>query len=264
MTILTSSRLCPKPNIAGVKSDGHSYDTVLKSENFSLSAVEFSPNFPKYSVAAALTLEAEIRNALKDDKLGQEIIQALQKKEQRHPRVDISECSYSNDLLYIYGLVYVPENIELQRKVIEGCHDHPAAGHPGQASTFELVSRDYWWPGMRKTISRNIKNPDTCARTKPARHAPFGFLKPLEIPQHRWESVSMDFITGLPESNGFNACLVVVDRLTKMAHFIATNDTVTSEGLAILYRDNVFKHHGLPTSFVTDRGSVLTSDFKAS
>ena len=71
----------------------------------------------------------------------------------------------------------------------------------------------------------------------------------------------MDFITGLPESNGFNACLVVVDRLTKMAHFIATNDTVTSEGLAILYRDNVFKHHGLPTSFVTDRGSVFTSDF---
>ena len=71
----------------------------------------------------------------------------------------------------------------------------------------------------------------------------------------------MDFITGLPTSNYFNAILVVVDRLTKMAHFVPTTDTVTAEGLATLYRDHIWGLHGIPNSIISDRGSVFTSAF---
>ncbi|KAI0992596.1 hypothetical protein K3495_g15589 [Podosphaera aphanis] len=112
---------------------------------------------------------------------------------------------------------------------------------------------------MRATVGQYVRNCDTCARIKPVRHAPFGYLKPLEIPQKRWESISLDFITGLPTSSGFDALLVVVDRLTKMAHFIPTTTACSASHLAVLLRDNIFRLHGLPESVVSDRDPVFTS-----
>lgn len=113
---------------------------------------------------------------------------------------------------------------------------------------------------MRILIDRYLRNCDTCARIKPVRHAPFGYLKPLQIPQKRWESISLDFITGLPISSKFDALLVVVDRLTKMSHFIPTTTTCSASNLAILLRDNIFRLHGLPESIVSDRDPVFTSN----
>ena len=114
---------------------------------------------------------------------------------------------------------------------------------------------------MRGTIAQYIRNCDTCSRIKPARHAPYGLLKPLEIPIRRWTSVSLDLITGLPPSNGYDALLVVVDRLSKMAHYAATTTDVSSKGIAKLYLDNIFQLHGLPDSVVSDRGTQFSSDF---
>jgi hypothetical protein len=219
--------------------------------------------FPKNFSVSALNRDQleDIKTTLEQDPEAQSIIDALNKGLRKHPRVPIGECEVKEDLLYVYGLVYIPNNLELQRKIIASCHDHPAAGHPGQARTYEMVSRHFWWPKMRHTIARFIRNCDTCVRTKPARHAPFGLLRPLEIPQRRWASVSMDFITGLPESKGSNTLLVMVDRLTKMAHFVPTTETVTAEGLATLVQDNLFRLHGLPENFVSDRDKLFTSQF---
>ena len=69
-------------------------------------------------------------------------------------------------------MLYVPDNKNLYREILHAHHDHPAAGHPGRAATYKLVSRNYWWPGMRKTIARYLANCDTCARIKPVRHVP--------------------------------------------------------------------------------------------
>ena len=161
----------------------------------------------------------------------------------------------------MYGLLYVPDNESLHREIIHAHHDHPAARHPSQAATYELVSRNYWWPGLHKTIARYLANCDTWARIKPARHAPFGLLKPLQVPVTRCSSVSMDFIMGLPESNRYNAILVVFDRLTKMAHYIPTHEDTNSEKVARLYFDNIFYLHGLPASIISDRGTQFTSGF---
>src|SRR5258707_4783855 len=110
-------------------------------------------------------------------------------------------------------------------------------------------------------MARFIRNCDTCTRIKPAHHAPYGLLKPLEVPIRWWSSISLDFITGLPMSNGYDALLVVVDRLSKMAHYIPTNTDITSKGLARLYFDHVFRLHGIPDSVVSDRGTQFISEF---
>src|SRR5258705_13962733 len=105
---------------------------------------------------------------------------------------------------------------------------------------------------MRYTIARFIRNCHTCTQIKPARHAPYGLLKPLEVPFRRWSSISLDLITGLPMSNGFDALLVMVDCLSKMAHYIPTTSDINSEQIAKLFFDNIFRLHGIPNSIVSD------------
>src|SRR5258705_2067592 len=104
---------------------------------------------------------------------------------------------------------------------------------------------------MRQTVAKYIHNCDTCAHTKPVRHAPYGLLKTLEVPFQHWSSVSLDFITRLSMSNGFDALLVMVDRLSKMAHYIPTTFNVNSKQLAKLFFDNIFTLLGIPDSIVS-------------
>jgi hypothetical protein len=253
-------------------SRGRPISNLLSPEDF-LEFDVYSDKLPqKFSISSAslasfsisdipISFRDLIVSSLTKDTLGQEIIKALETNQSRHPKVPLSECSYASNLLSVYGLIYVPNDEDLQRRIIQHIHDHPASGHPGTAATYELLSRSYWWPGMRKTVARFIRNCDTCARIKPVRHPPFGFLKSLEIPQRRWEDISCDFIVGLPDSNGYNAIWVIVDRLTKMAHFVPCRDDYDSKKFAELFVQWVFRLHGLPSSVVSDRGSVFTSRF---
>ena len=114
---------------------------------------------------------------------------------------------------------------------------------------------------MHHTIARYIRNCETCTRMTPAQHAPYGLLKHLEVPIRRWSTVSLDLITGLPLSSGHDALLVVVDRLSKMSHYIPTSTDVNSKGIAQLYFDHIFRLHGIPNSVVSDRGTQFISEF---
>jgi transposase InsO family protein len=106
-----------------------------------------------------------------------------------------------------------------------------------------------------------MDNCNTCKRIKPIRHTPFRLLKPLQLPTRPWDSISMDFITGLPETEGCNALWVIVDRLTKMSYFIACKDTMTLKDLAKGFMFHMVRAHGLPNSIISDRGSLFTSKF---
>ena len=114
---------------------------------------------------------------------------------------------------------------------------------------------------MRQTIVQYVRNCDICTRIKPARHASYGLLKPLQVPFCKWSSISLDRITGLSVSHGFDALLVVVDRLSKIAHFVPTTTEVNSKGIARLCLDNIFRLHGLPDSIVSDCGTQFVSQF---
>ena len=101
----------------------------------------------------------------------------------------------------------------------------------------------------------------TCQRTKPLWQKLHGLLTPNEIPQGYWDIISCDFIVDLPRSRGFDSIMVCMDRLSKMVHLIPCNKTISSEGAARKYRDNVWKDFGLPSHIISDHGSTFISNF---
>ena len=106
-----------------------------------------------------------------------------------------------------------------------------------------------------------IRECDVCQRIKAETVAPAGLLQPLAIPTKPWSNVSLDFVNGLPKSQGFEVILVVVDRLIKYVYFIPLSHLYSAAKVARLYMQYVFKLHGLPTSLVSDRDATFTSTF---
>jgi len=165
-----------------------------------------------------------------------------------------NEWKIKGDLMLKEEKVYVPKDEELRMEIIWLHHDMPAARHGGRWKTVELVTRNYWWPGVTRDVGRYVEGCDLCQRMKNRTKEPAGKLKLSEVPQKTWSHLTVDFITKLPVVAGKDAVLVVCDRLSKMAHFVATTEGTSAEGLARLFRDNVWKLHGLPESVVSDRG----------
>ena len=122
-----------------------------------------------------------------------------------------AEWRESQDLLYFRDRIYVPKNVDLQRRIVEQHHDMCIAGHAGRWKTLELVSRNYWWPQMSRYISKYCKTCNLCLCTKAQHQLPISELKPLSISEGRWDAVSVDFIVELPESEGYDVIMVVVD-----------------------------------------------------
>ena len=172
-----------------------------------------------------------------------------------------------DEVLHHQGLPFVPEIIRTE--LISRHHDDPLAGHFGIEKTRELIGRKYYWPSLRKDAEAYVKGCDVCLASKAVRHKPYGDLQALPVPTHRWKDLSMDFVTGLPVSTNwkgesYDSILVIVDRLTKMVHYEPVKVTIDAPGLAEVIIDMVVRHHGLPDSIVSDRGSVFTSKFWSS
>ena len=156
-----------------------------------------------------------------------------------------------NSATYITGLLYIPDTPS-RIDILKTHHDSPLAGHFGVAKTLELITRNYWWPKLRPFVQDYIKTCDMCAQVKTPRHLPYGKLLPLPVPAQQWQSVSLDFITDLPESNKFDSILVVVDQLSKMAHFIPCSKDISADQTASLFLKNVVCLHGLPDDIISD------------
>ena len=158
------------------------------------------------------------------------------------------------------GRLYVPEALRID--IILEHHNPPYAGHLGVEKTLEATARTFWWPSMRANIAAYIRHCGACQRNKPINRSPAGLLQPLPTPDYNWEQVTMDLITGLPvTARGHDATYVVVDRLSKMLHFIPTTKTVTAPQLAQLFIDNIFRIHGLPKAIISDRDPRFTGHF---
>src|SRR5271170_3411715 len=156
---------------------------------------------------------------------------------------------------------YVPDDASIKADLMKLYHDSKLAGHPGAKATQELIGRIFYWPGMGQYIERYVQGCDLCQRVKVQHHTPRGLLKPLEQPTANWTHISYDFIMDLPISRGFNAILVVVDRRSKMGHFIECNTNETAESTARLFYKNIWKYHGLPVNTVSDRGVQFNTYF---
>jgi len=171
-----------------------------------------------------------------------------------------NEWQIEGNLVLKERKVYVPKDEKLRAKVIQLHYDVPAAGHGGRWKTVELVTRNYWWPGVTRDIGRYVEECDLCQRMKNRMEEPAGKLKLSEVPKKSWSHLTVDFIMKLPVVTGKDAILIVCDRLSKMTHFVATTEGTIAEGLTRLFWDNVWKLHGLLESVVLDRGPQFAAE----
>jgi hypothetical protein len=134
--------------------------------------------------------------------------------------------------------------------------------HPGSDKMYQDLKKLYWWPNMKADIATYVSKCLTCSKVKDEYQKPSGLLQQQELPQWKWERITMDFITKLPKTpSGHDAIWVIVDRLTKLAHFIPIKETYKMEKLAIIYIKEIVSRHGVPVSIISDRDSRFTSRF---
>jgi len=168
------------------------------------------------------------------------------------------EWSIENGLVLKEEKIYILEGA-LRVEVIRRHYDTAVGGHRGKWKTTELVGRNYWWPGMTKEVAKYVKGYNLCQRHKNRTEVPAGKLMPNSIPEKPWRHISADFIVKLPLAQGYDTILVACNRLTKMAHFIPTTEKTSAVGLARLFRDNIWKLHGLPESIISNRGAQFAA-----
>lgn len=136
-------------------------------------------------------------------------------------------------------------------------HDSPIGGYLGESKTYFRLATYWFWVGMRKDISNYVHKCGVCQQHKDSQLLPTGLLQPLPVPSKVWKDVSMDFIEGLPLSKGMNSILVVVDRLSKYAHFIILRHPFTALTVVETFIKEVVHLHGFPMSIVFDRDRIL-------
>jgi len=164
------------------------------------------------------------------------------------------EWKIEGELVLKEEKVYVPKDEELRVEVIRLHHDVLAVGHGGQWKMVELVTRNYWWLGVTRDVGRYAEGCNLCQKMKNRMEEVAGKLKLSEVLEKPWMHLMVDFITKLPVVAEKDTILVVCDRLSKMTHFIATTEGTLAEGLVRLFRDNIWKLHGLPESVTSDQG----------
>ncbi|KAL0534344.1 hypothetical protein IC582_028634 [Cucumis melo] len=174
-----------------------------------------------------------------------------------------AEFSISSDggLLFERRLC-VPSDSAVKIELLSEAHSSPFSMHPGSTKMYQDLKRVYWWRNMKREVADFVSKCLVCQQVKAPRQKPAGLLQPLSIPEWKWENVSMDFITGLPRTlRGFTVIWVVVDRLTKSAHFVPGKSTYTASKWAQLYMSEIVRLHGVPVSIVSNRDARFTSKF---
>jgi hypothetical protein len=166
-----------------------------------------------------------------------------------------------NDLIYYKDQIFLVFGSAFKAKVLQACHDSSMAGHQGINKMYRKVRERFSWKGLKEDVIRNIKECTTCQANKDEHTHPVGLLQPFPIPEHKWESISMDFITELPKTQGKDCIFVVVDRLTNFSHFFAIATDFNATQVAELFFKEIFRLHGLPKTIVSDRDSRFMSTF---
>lgn len=230
---------------------------LLKPEFFAVHAIEPTHE----TMVDDDILLQDVKKALLSDEVTKNYKNLLQSGPREFGK-ELQDWNYENGLLLHRGKVYIPKdkNEDLRRRIVEMHHDHLTAGHQGFAKTYELITRNYWWPGMSIFIKKYTKGCDICQRMKNRTHQPYGPLMPNKVPEGPWEIITVDLITQLPESDGYDAICNIVDRLTKRAHFYPITGHFTAKDTAQIMYDRIYPIHGLPLQIISDRGTQFAAE----
>ncbi|WZZ69600.1 hypothetical protein YC2023_080970 [Brassica napus] len=158
--------------------------------------------------------------------------------------------------------VCVPNSKDLKDEILRQAHNSQYSIHPGSTKMYQDLKRYYHWEGMKRDVATWTLHCQTCQMVKAERQLPSGLLQELPLPEWKWDMVTIDFVTGLPITTGNkDAIWVIVDRLTKSAHFLAIKKTDGADRLSQKYLKTVVRLHGVPVSIVSDRDPKFTSAF---
>jgi hypothetical protein len=171
----------------------------------------------------------------------------------------VPHFSYHNGLLRYKNRLWLGNNKPLQLRVIQAMHTSALGGHSGTPMTYRRVRHLFAWKGLKQDIHQFVTSCPTCQQSKPDRARYPGLLQPLPVPSSAWQSISLDFVEGLPPSQGYNCILVVVDRFSKYSHFITLKHPFTALTVAKTFMQQVYHLHGLPSSIVSDRDRIFVS-----
>ena len=178
----------------------------------------------------------------------------------KHAEKHFPEYSWAKGILLKDGRVCVPKS--MRQGVLTEYHDTPSAGHPGGRRMYLSLRQTFYWPNMKREVEYYARSCDICQKNKTLNQKKAGLLNPLPVPNACWEHIAMDFITQLPKTaRGHTAVLVVVDRLSKQVHLIATRNEVTAAQAARLFLERIYANHGMPLSIVSDRDPKFTAQF---
>jgi hypothetical protein len=203
-------------------------ETVSKEEQKSAELVALSSPTPNWVEV--------IKEEVDNDKDLQELIQRVKDGEALGP------WQHREGVLFYKDRIYLSENSSLISAILEQIH---GGFHEGYHKTFQRIRANFYWKGMRSRIKTFIRECEVCHKVEVT--TPKGLLHPLPIPVQIWEDLLMDFIDGLPSSRGKSTIFVIVDRLSKYAHFLAISHPYTAISVAQVFFDNIFKLHGMPS-----------------
>ena len=174
-----------------------------------------------------------------------------------------SDFSIRNDgALVIGSRLCVPAAEELKGQILGEAHSSAYAMHPGSTKMYRTLKEYYWWSGMKREVVEYVSKCLVCQQVKAERQKPSGLLQPLPIPEWKWEHITMDFIFKLPPTTQrHDGIWVVVDRLTKSAHFLPIREKFSPYRLAELFMSHIVSLHGVPVSIISDRDPRFTSRF---
>ena len=164
--------------------------------------------------------------------------------------------------LYFQNRLCVPDDKELKQKLLFEAHNTVFTMHSGGNKMYQDLKQFYWWKGMKRDVTEYVSKCLTCQQVKAEHQVPTGLLNPLPIPQWKWDNITMDFVSGFPfTQQKHDSVWVIIDRLTKSAHFIPARIDYSMDRLAELYVDEIVRLHGVPLSIVSDRDPRFTSRF---
>jgi hypothetical protein len=200
------------------------------------------------------TLEQEIHKGQLEDEQLKEIVKNVPLGKAPGFRID------DNGTLWFGKSICVPKVKAIREAILREAHESAYSIHPRSTKMYLDLKERYWWYGLKRDVAEYVALCDTCQRVKAEHQRPAGLLQPMKIPKWKWEEVSMDFIVGLPRTQrSYDSIWVIVDRLTKVAHFLPVKTTYKGARLAELYMERVVSLHGVPKKIVSDRGTQFTS-----
>nr|KYP59990.1 Retrotransposable element Tf2 [Cajanus cajan] len=165
-------------------------------------------------------------------------------------------------ILRYKGRICIPQDEELKKLILEEGHKSKLSVHPGMTKMYQDLKKMFWWNGMKREIAEYVASCIVCQKAKVEHQKPGGLLQMMEVPEWKWDSITMDFVVGLPRSaKNCDSIWVIVDRLTKCAHFLPMNIKWSLEKLTQLYIKEIVRLHGVPSSIISDRDPRFTSRF---